>query len=132
MRIDPRAGVNALFGIARTARSGVASGSEVLAVRRRGCPVVPDRRHGMLMVHIDDGSASSDVIVVADMPLRYVDEVEVTEATRCIGHAGETEIGPVGEYRRQQRGFVGSGIAGAQMHEPIREASPRIDIAQHL
>jgi hypothetical protein len=59
--------------------------------------------------------------------MRHV-EVKIAEAPRRIGHAGETKIRAVGEQRR----FVGGGIAGAQMYEPIGESGPPIDIAQIL
>ncbi len=81
---------------------------------------------------VDDGGAGGDVVVVADVPLRHVDEMMIAEAARRIGHAGEAEIGAVGEHRRQQRRFVGGGIAGAQMHEPFGESGPSVDIAQNL
>ena len=81
---------------------------------------------------VDDGGAGGDVVVVADVPLRHVDQMMVAEAARRVGHAGEAEIGAVGEHRRQQRRFVGGRIAGAQMREPVGESGPRIDIAQHL
>jgi hypothetical protein len=81
------------------------------------------------VVRVDDGSTGGDVIVIADVPLRHVDEVKIAEASRRIGHAGEAKIRAVGEHRRQQRRFVGGGIAGAQMHEPIGESGPPIDIA---
>jgi hypothetical protein len=55
-----------------------------------------------------------------------VDEMVIAEAPGSVGHAGEAEIGAVGEYRRQQRRFVAGRIAGAQMDEPIRESGPRI------
>ena len=86
----------------------------------------------MAVVGVDDGGAGGDVVVVADVPLRHVDEMVVAEAARRIGHAGEAEIGAVGEHRRQQRRLVGGRIAGAQMREPVGKAGPRIDIAQHL
>ena len=84
------------------------------------------------MVRVDDGGTGGDVVVVADVPLRHVDEVMVAEASRRVGHSGEAQIGAVGEHRRQQRRFVGGGIAGAQMHEPVGESSPSVDIAQNL
>ena len=86
----------------------------------------------MPVVRVDDGGAGGDVVVVADVPLRHVDEVMVTETARCVGHAGEAQIGAVGKHRRQQRGFVGGGIAGAQMHESVGESGPPVDIAQDL
>ena len=114
------------------ARARATSGSEILAVRRRGRPVVPDRRHRMPVVRVDDGGAGGDVVVVADVPLRHVDEMMVAEAARRVGHASEAQIGAVGEHRRQQRRFVGGGIAGAQMREPVGESGPSVDIAQNL
>jgi hypothetical protein len=83
----------------------------------------------MPLVCIDDGGAGGNVVVVADVPLRHVDEVVIAEAARRIGHAGEAKIGAVGEHRRQQRPFVGGGIASAQVHESIGKAGPTIDIA---
>jgi len=80
-------------------------------------------------MRVDDGGAGGDVVAVADVPLRDVDEVMVAEAPRRVGHAGEAQIGAVGENRRQQRRFVGGGIAGAQMHEPVGESSI---VAEHL
>jgi len=70
------------------------------------------------VVRVDDGGAGGDVVVVADVPLRHVDEVMVAEASRRVGHTGEAQIGAVGEHGRQQRRFVGGGNAGTQMQEP--------------
>ena len=55
----------------------------------------------MSVMGVDDGGARGDVIVVADVPLRHVDETMIAEAARGIGHARETEIGAVSEHRRQ-------------------------------
>jgi hypothetical protein len=101
VRVDDRAGVDAVFGIDGAARARVASGPEILPVRGRGCSVVPDRRHRMSVMGVDNGGACGDVVVVADVPLRHVDEMMIAEATRRIGHAREAEIGAVGEHRRQ-------------------------------
>ena len=76
----------------------------------------------MSVMSVDNGGARGDVVVVADVPLRDVDETMIAEATRGIGHARETEIGAVREYRRQQCRSVGGGVAGAQMHESFGEA----------
>jgi hypothetical protein len=66
----------------------------------------------MLVVRVGDGGACGDVIVVADMPLRYVHEVMVADAVRCIGHAGQAEIGAVREHRGEQRRLVRRRAAG--------------------
>ena len=86
----------------------------------------------MLVGRVDNSGAGGDVVVVAVVPLRHVDEVMVAKAARLIGHAGEAQIGAVGEHRRQQGRFVAGGIAGSQMHESVRESGPFIDIAQNL
>ena len=51
----------------------------------------------MPVVRVDDGGTGGDVVVVADVPLRDVDEMMIAEAARRVGHAGEAEIGAVGE-----------------------------------
>jgi hypothetical protein len=56
--------------------------------------------------------------------LRHVDQVEIAEAARCVGDAREAEVGAVGENRRQERGDIGSRIAGSQVREPVGKASP--------
>ncbi|MDJ0450752.1 hypothetical protein [Methylocystis sp. JR02] len=81
---------------------------------------------------IDDGSARRDIIVVADVPLRDVDEVMVGEAARRIRHAGEAEIRAIGEDGGQQRRPVGGRGAGAQMRETIGKLCPAVDITQNL
>jgi hypothetical protein len=55
----------------------------------------------MPVVRVDDGGAGGDVVVVTDVPLRHVDEVMVTKTARCVGHAGEAQIGAVSKHRRQ-------------------------------
>jgi hypothetical protein len=69
-------------------------------------------------MRVDDGSAGGDV-VASLMCHCDVDEVMVANSSRRVGHAGKPKVGAVGEYRRQQRRFVGSGIAGAQMRKPV-------------
>jgi hypothetical protein len=54
----------------------------------------------MPVVRVDDGGAGGDIVVVADVPLRHVDEMMVAETPRRVGHAGEAQIGAVGEHRR--------------------------------
>jgi hypothetical protein len=93
VRIEHRAGVDAVFGIDGTARARTASDPEILPVRRQACPAVPDRRHRMPVVRVDDGGAGDDVVVVADVPLRHVDEVMVAEPPRRVGHAGDRSSG---------------------------------------
>jgi hypothetical protein len=78
----------------------------------------------MSLVRVGDGGTGSDVIVVADVPLRHVDEVMVAKAARRVGHAGEAEIGAVGEHGCQQRRFVGGGIAGTQMQISVFRGPP--------
>lgn len=53
-------------------------------------------------MRVDDGGSGRDIILVADMPLRHVDQMEMAEAARCVDHAGEAEVGAVGENRRQE------------------------------
>ena len=67
----------------------------------------------MLVVHVDDGGARGDVIVVPDMPLRHVHEVVVADAVRRIGHTGQAEISAVREHRGEQRRLVRRRAAGA-------------------
>ena len=86
----------------------------------------------MPVVGVDDGGAGGDVVVVADVPLRDVDQMVVAEAARRVGHAGEAEIGAVGEDRRQQGRFVGCRVAGAQVGEAVGEAGPAVDVGQDL
>ena len=83
-------------------------------------------------MRVDDRGAGGDIVVVADVPLRHVDQMEIAEAARRVGHAGEAEVGAVGENRRQQRRYIGGRIAGAQMGEPVGEAGPAVDVAQDL
>ena len=86
----------------------------------------------MLVVRVDDGGPRGDVVVVADVPLRHIDQVVVADAVRRVGHAGETKIGAVREHRGQECRLVRCRVAGAQMREAIGEASPGIDVAQEL
>src|SRR5271165_2265828 len=46
--VDDNAGIDAVFGVDGAAGSGAAAGAEVLAVRGRGRPVIPNRSHRML------------------------------------------------------------------------------------
>ncbi len=73
----------------------------------------------MLVVRADNGGARSDAVVIADVPLRHVDEMVIAEAQGGVGHADEAEIDTVDEYRRQRHRFVAGGIAGAQINEPV-------------
>lgn len=84
------------------------------------------------MVRVDDGGTGGDIIVIANVPLGHIDQVVIAEATRGISHASQTKIGAIGQHRRQQGSFVGGRIAGAQMHELIREPGPGIDLAQNF
>ena len=130
--VEDEAGVDAVFGVDGAAGLGAAAGAEILAVRGRGRSVVPDRGHRMPVVGVDDGGAGGDVVVVADVPLRDVDQVMVAETARGIGHARQAEIGAVGENRREQGRLVGCRVAGAQVREVVGEAGPGIDIGQNL
>jgi len=40
----------------------------------------PDSRHGVFVVSIDDGGTPGDIVVVADVPLRDVDQVVIAQA----------------------------------------------------
>jgi hypothetical protein len=42
----------------------------------------------MTVMGVDDGGTGSDVVVVADVPLRDVDQMVVAESARRVGHAG--------------------------------------------
>ena len=72
--IEDHAGVDAVLGVDGAAGSGATAGAEILAVRGRGRTVVPDRGHRMSVMGVDDGGAGGDVVVVADVPLRHVDQ----------------------------------------------------------
>ena len=84
------------------------------------------------MMGVDDGGASGDIVVVADVPLRHVDQMVVAQTVRCVGHAGKTKIGAVRQDCGQQRRFVRRQIASTQMGEPIGIPGPAIDIAENL
>src|SRR5215472_507191 len=86
----------------------------------------------MSMMGVDDGGASGDIVVVADVPLRHVDQMVVAQTVRCVGHAGKTKIGAVRQDCGQQRRFVRRQIASTQMGEPIGIPGPAIDIAENL
>ena len=86
----------------------------------------------MPVMRVDDRGAGGDMVLVADVPLRHVDQVEIAEAARRVGHAGEAEVGAIGEDRCQERGDIGSRIAGPRMGEPVGEAGPAVDVAQDL
>ena len=88
--VEDRAGIDAIFGVDGTAALRAATGPEILAIRRRGCPVIPDRSHRVPVVRVDDRGAGRDVVVVADVPLCHVDEMKIAEASRRVGHTGET------------------------------------------
>lgn len=77
-------------------------------------------------------AARGGVIVVADVPLRDVDQMVVAVAARGIRHAREAEIGAIGKNGREQCRLVGRRIAGAQMGEAVGEPGPGIDLGQNL
>jgi hypothetical protein len=84
------------------------------------------------MMRVDDGGAGGDIVLVADVPLRQVDQMKVAEAARRVGHAGKAEVGAVGENRCQERWYIAGRIAGAQVGEPVGEAGPAVNVAQNL
>jgi hypothetical protein len=94
--------------------------------------IVPYRGHRVSVMDVDNGGAGGDVVVIADMPLRNVDQMMVAEAARCVGHASQAEVGAIGENACQQRRFVSGRIAGAQMGEAIGKSGPSVDITQNL
>ena len=80
VRIEHEPRVDAVFGVDRAAAARAPAGPEILAVRRGGCSIVPDRRHRVLVVRVDDGGPRGDVIVVTDVPLRHIHQVVVADA----------------------------------------------------
>src|SRR3954469_5271592 len=119
MGVEDNAGIDAVLGVDSASGPGASASTEVLAVRGRGRAIVPDRCHRVSVMNVDDGGSSGDVVVVADMPLRHVDQMMVAEAARCVGHASQAKVGAIGEDTCQKCRFVGSWIAAAQMGEAI-------------
>src|SRR5208283_4678617 len=79
MGVDDNAGIDAVFGVDGASGPGAAAGAEVLTVRGGGRPVIPNRRHRVLVMRIDDGGAGGDIVIVADVPLSHVDQVMIGE-----------------------------------------------------
>ena len=77
--------------------SSASASTEVLAIRGRRRAVIPNRGHRVSVMDVDDGGPSGNVVVVADMPLRHVDEMMVAEAARCVGHTSQAKVGAIGE-----------------------------------
>jgi hypothetical protein len=49
----------------------------------------------MSVLRVDDRGTGADIILVADVPSRDVDQMEIAETTRRVRHAGESEIGAI-------------------------------------
>jgi len=64
----------------RAAGASAPAGPEILAVRRGGRAIIPDHRHRMLVVRVDDGGPRGDVVVVAEVPLRHIHQMEIADA----------------------------------------------------
>jgi len=79
LRVEHEPRLDAVFGVDRAASASAPAGPEILAVRRGGRAIVPDRRHRMLVVCVDDGGPRGDVVVVADVPLRHIHQVVVAD-----------------------------------------------------
>src|SRR6516165_8348001 len=90
MGIEDNAGIDAVLGVDGASGPGASASTEVLAIRGRRRAVIPNRGHRVSVMDVDDGGSSGNVVVVADMPLRHVDQMMVAEAARCVGHAADT------------------------------------------
>src|SRR4051794_21707400 len=60
--------------------SGAPCGPEILSISGRSRAVVPDRRHRVFVIGVDNRRACGDVVVIAYMPLRHVEEMEISPA----------------------------------------------------
>ena len=81
MRVEDNAGIDAVLCVDSATRSCTAAGAEITGRPRMSRPIiVPDSRHWVFVVRIDDGGTPGDIIVVADVPLRDVDQVVMAQA----------------------------------------------------
>jgi hypothetical protein len=86
------------------------------------------RRAEVVRLH-DDGAAGRRVVLV-NVPLRLVDQVMVAQAAGGVRHAGQADVGAVGQERREQGGQVRRLMAGAEVGEAGGEPGRLRDIRQ--
>src|SRR4051812_14060639 len=107
--IDAVTGVDLAGGVAALARS------EELAVGRRGGVVTPHRGDRQRVVRVDDARERGSIRLVADIGLPGPEEVVSRDALARLGHAGQAEVGGVGQDHGQERSLVIGGAARAQV-----------------
>ena len=133
VRVDLEARLLAVVGVetAGVAAEAARPGRTGRRTTRR-CRSPNSGRERLALLLVDQTPQRQRVGLLADMPVGRPGELaEAGDAAR-LGHAGQTEIEPVGQQPRHEDAVVGGGLAGAQMGEAVGEQRPSRHLGQQV
>ena len=84
------------------------------------------------MLRVDNDRQRLAVGLLAQVPAGRPGELPVAGHVAGLGHAGEAEVGRVGEHGREHDPPVVGGQVRAQVGEAAAEAGPSIDLCEQL
>ena len=105
---------------------------KVLPVRAGDGARAESRGQRLAMLGVDDHRQRLGVGFLAKMPTGRPGEPAIARDAAGVGHAGQAEVGGIGQCGREHDTAVVGGQAGVQMPESRAEVRPTIDLGQEL
>ena len=125
-RVDTIAGVHLAGHVTPLARA------EELTVGTGGGALAPHGGDRQCVMGVNDPGEGGLVGVVAEVGVGGPDQLVTRDALAGLGHAGEAQVGGIGEDGGQQRILIRAGLAGPQIGEGGQEAGAARRLVQEF
>ncbi len=133
VRIEECGGFSAMAvsGIVGAQRFPAPRRQEGLAIGARNVAGPEQGGERLALLGIHQSGQGSAIGVLAQMPSRRPGELAVPGDRARVGHAGQAEIGRVGQDRGEHHAGVGGRQPGLQVRERVGEPGPAVHVGQN-
>ena len=87
---------------------------------------------GLAMLGINQAGKGLRIALLAHMPIGCPGKLSPTRLVTGLGHARESEINAIGQYRSEESLPILGRCLGAEMHESIAHTRPLIDLGEQF